>query len=182
MKILKRGLVLAAMTFASVAALSGSASATLVPNPYSSTTDTGSFTSNTILGPSACSIRGININLRQVTTSPLLIGGSVTGLTVFGCSGAITAASAALVTTLNPIGIQISGGVITLTNVSLLITNSIGGNCLYRGTLTGAYRQGTATRTITARNTAFGGLTRLSGTCSTTADANLTVNLGASIS
>lgn len=177
MQFIKRGLAVGAVVASSIAIFAGSASATLSPNPYSSTSDSGSFTSNTALGTSRCSVSGINLRLSGTGTGAT---GSVTALTVSGCSGAITGASASLVTSANPIGVTLSSGTVTLTNVNLLIRNILGGSCLYRGTLTGTYT--TPTRSITARNAAFPLFQTLSGFCSSTADANLTVNTGATIS
>lgn len=177
MKFMKRGLAVGAIVASSFAIIAGSASAALSPNPYSSTSDSGSFTSNTALGTSRCNISAINVSLSGTATGA---SGSVSGLTVSGCSGAITGASASLVTSGNPIGVTLSSGTVTLTNVNLLIRNILGGSCLYRGTLTGTYTA--PTRSITARNSAFPLLTTLSGFCSSTADANLTVNTAATIS
>ena len=123
------------------------------------------------MGTSTCNVSGLAGTLTGTAGGA---SGNVTAVTASGCRGVITSARV-----LTPLSVSINRGVVTV-NVAILITNSLGGSCLYSGTLTGSATS--PTRSITASNPALGGLTRLSGFCSTTADANLTINTGASIS
>jgi hypothetical protein len=178
MKLFKRGLLAVAMIAATAAAVAPTASATLRPtSPYSFTTGTGTFVSRTVLGTSSCNLSGIAGTLTGVTGGAT---GVVTSIaTISGCSGLITAANARLVTAAAPINASIVNGVTTLTNVRLLITNALGGQCLYAGTLRGTWTSPTST--ITAGGSVALVTNLNGGFCSNPADATLSVTVPGAI-
>lgn len=157
MKILKRGLVVAATAAASVAFLAGSASAAITPDPYSTTAGTGSFSTSSLLGPGGCRLGGMTANATGTATGAT---GTISALTASGCTGTITAARYS-----GPITVSINRGAVTA-SVQLLINNVVGGACSYAGTLTGSIANGGNTATMSGSMRL---VTTLSGFCSSSA-------------
>lgn len=184
MKIFKRGLAVVAVVAAS-AGMAATASANITPSPYSfSGSDRIAFVTNTALGTGRCDVTGV---AGTITNNAGRTGfsGSITAGTVTNCSGPIRSGAilfpVTITGTLNGNGTSNVSAV-----VGILIVNTVGGHCLYRGTLTNAAVRGNA---FTLSNPAIALVSRLSsstpifGICSNPADANLTVSLGgASIS
>lgn len=166
MKLFKHGSFVAVLAVMVAAFFAGPASATITPNPYSTTSGTGRFNTISSIGNGACNLSGIRATASGTT-------GSVTGFTASGCSGTIT--SAAFVAA---IPIRTALPVVTAT-VSILIRNILGGACQYSGVFTG---NANGTNTVTVNGTAT--LVRtLSGICTPSATASLTVTFpGATIS
>jgi hypothetical protein len=161
MKFIKRGAALVAAAAVSAVVFVAPAAATITPNPYSTTSGTGTFTTISSLGNGSCNLSGINATASGAT-------GSVTAFTASGCRGTITAARKSSNITISS---SLATGIATA-SVSLLVTNILGGNCLYAGTMTGRL---TRTSSITLTGTIPLTAT-LSGICTPSADSSLTVN------
>ncbi|HST42052.1 MAG TPA: autotransporter [Conexibacter sp.] len=168
MKLFKRGSLVAAMAVIVAAFFAGPASATITPNPYSTTAGTGRFNTISGIGNGACNLSGIRASASGTT-------GSVTGFVASGCSGTIS--SGAYVS-----AITIRTALPTVTAaISILIRNILGGQCQYSGTFTGT-ANGTNTVTVTGTATLVRTLNP-PAICTGTANASLTVTLpGAVIS
>lgn len=126
------GVVVLAAVWA--AALAASASATLAPNPYSfSSADRVAFVSSTGLGAGRCEITNM---VGGLTESGGSIAGSITSGNLTNCSGPFRSGSI-----LFPVSIAAvlgGDGVMTaIAGLALLLVNTMGGHCLYGGTLTG---------------------------------------------
>lgn len=147
MKILKHGAAAAAMAAASLAATATFASASVTPDPYGTAVGSGSFTGDSSVGSSTCTLsnlvadahgtrRGANVKIRGFDAS---------------CAGVITAARYD-----RKIRFRIRHGAVTGT-ISIVITNVLGGQCRYRGQVTGTVARGagtvTATGTVTLHRT-----------------------------
>ncbi|MFB4315877.1 hypothetical protein [Actinomadura sp. 21ATH] len=155
MKILKQGAVPAAVALAAFAmpAPAASASASVsapAPPPgrhYSTSEGSGRFTGDSSVGPSVCTLT--NLAARAHRTRQ---GGKVwvRGFDA-SCAGVITAAGHDV-----PLHFRIRRGAVTGT-ISIVITNALGGECRYRGPVTGSIANGadtlSATSTVTLRET-----------------------------
>ncbi|MDO8188293.1 autotransporter [Conexibacter sp. CPCC 205706] len=162
MKFIKRGAALVAAAAVSAVVFAAPAAATITPNPYSTRAGTGTFTTISSLGNGSCNLSGINASATGAS-------GSVTAFTASGCRGTITAARKSSDITISS---SLTTGVATAA-VSLLVTNILGGTCLYAGTMTGRL---TRTSTITLTGTIPLTLT-LGGICTASADSSLSVTL-----
>jgi hypothetical protein len=147
MKIFKRGPVAAVLAAASFAVLAPSAPASVTPDPYSTTAGTGSFTGDSSVGSSTCTLsnlvaeargrrRGAEVRIRGFDAA---------------CAGVITAASYD-----RQIRFRIRDGVVT-GRISIVIANVLRGECRYAGDVTGTIARGAgtvaATGTVTLRRT-----------------------------
>ncbi|WP_236262150.1 autotransporter [Conexibacter woesei] len=172
MKLFKRGALVAAMAVALTAMFAGPASATIT-FPFDNagrTLGSGSFNTISRLGNGSCVLSGVRASTSSSTT------GSVTGFTASGCRGTLTAAT--YVSAINIISDLVSSPRSVSADIVLLIRNILGGSCQYRGRFAGT---GSGTSTVSVRGTAALDVT-LSGACTPTADASLTVTLpGATI-
>ncbi|ADB51793.1 hypothetical protein [Conexibacter woesei] len=177
MSFMKQGLVAVGLIAACVGLTSGTAAASISPDPYSSTTDTGRLAINSVLLAGTC-------RLSNVAASAIggLAGGArglITGYTISGCSGQIQRAQT-LTTSRNPITVVLLAGSTGLSNITILFTTPFG-ECLYAGTLSGTWS--TPTRTIAASNLRLGLFVMLRGLCDSFLDVDATIGpIGATIS
>ncbi|ADB51012.1 hemagluttinin family protein [Conexibacter woesei DSM 14684] len=163
---------------------SGSSSATISPDPYSTTTATGSITSRSILGTLTCGLSSVSVILAG---APLGASGNIPSLTPSTCTGIAMGASATLVTGAAPAWLAIAGaspgsaqGTATLRDARVLFTlNGMIARCLYGGTLTGSVANGSAA--ITVRNPAARLVATLSGVCTASQDVSMTISTAATI-
>src|SRR5829696_888343 len=147
MNIPRNGAAAALVAMASVALSAGVAPAKLTPNPYRTSVGTGSFTGDSVVGPSTCAMsklvakasgtgRGANVKVRGFEAA---------------CTGVITTARYE-----KAIPFRIRRGAVS-GKISILITNSFGGECRYAGPVTGSIRKGAGTLkaagTVTLRET-----------------------------
>lgn len=173
MKVLKRGALVAAMAVASVALLAGSASAAISPDPYITSSASGTFSAiTTLFGTSTCDLQNMSANATGTANGAT---GSVTGFTVANCTNAITSGRYVA-----PVDVDIANGIATATIHEILIVNIVGGECSYRGTLTGTMTNGGNSATLTGELDLYRNLN--SWICSDPADVELTVAFpGASV-
>lgn len=179
MQLKKRGLAAAVTAIAALAVLATAASATLTPNPYTfGSTDRISFISLSEFGLSRCDITDLAGSINEASGT---ISGSITSGTVGNCSGIIR--SGTLLLPLRVSGRLNGGSSVTLNlSFSLLILNTLGGHCLYAGTLTGTFTG--PTRSFILVNGALSLITRLAsgtpilGICQNPTDLRLATTLG----
>lgn len=169
--------VAAATVMVAMTGLGGIAAASVSPNPYSSITDDVTLTSRSALGNSSCAVGFFGTVRLTGTTGGA--SGTLHGIESSLCTGALKRVQWYLVSIGTPIGIDVSYGTVTLSNVQFLVENILGGTCLYAGTLTGTMFRGSGTLTVS--NPAVALASRLAGLCSTGADVQLTVVTGARI-
>lgn len=169
MTILTRGALAAAATAASLALSAAVAPASIAPNPYRTSAGSGSFTGDSAVGSSTCALsnvdavahgtrRGADVTIRGFDAT---------------CAGVITAARHD-----RRIRFRIRHGAVTGT-ISIVIANVLGGQCRYRGPVTGTIADGTGTLSATGTVT----LSRtLTPPCAPDSRASLVVSLpGASV-
>ncbi|MFG2003345.1 hypothetical protein ACGFNU_29720 [Spirillospora sp. NPDC048911] len=148
MKILKRGAIPAVVALAAFAGPTPAASPSVSPPARHSTFEgTGSFTGDSIVGPSTCTLSHVTAKAHRTRHGAKV---RVRGFDA-SCAGVITSARYA-----PPIHFQIKRGAVTGT-ISIVITNALGGECRYRGPVTGAIANGadtlSAAGTVTLRKT-----------------------------
>ncbi len=170
MRTIAQSVVAAGAAAVCLAAAPAHAAATLAPDPYATTAGSGSFTGDSAVGSSTCVLanlvadahgtrRGAHVRVRDFDAS---------------CTGVITAASRD-----RTIRFRVRRGVVTGT-ISIVIANVLGGQCRYRGEVTGTIASGsvrlTAAGTVTLRRT-------VSAPCAPDSRATLVVELpGAAVS
>lgn len=168
MQLFKRGLLAATVAVVATIVLGGTASATISPNPYTTSIGSGIFNTIDSLGNGLC-------NLSNVTASATGTTGAITGFVASGCSGTILSAR------YNKI-ITISSNLATRTLsvvFAVLLVNFLRGSCLYQGTMSGT-PNGTDTVTLAGALPLF---RALSGVCSPSKQVNMTLRFpGATIS
>lgn len=174
MKMLKRGLVVAVMAVAAFALAASSASAAISPDPYRTSSASGTFKAiTTLLGTSTCDLQNVEANANGTAGGA---SGSVTGFTIANCTNAIVSGSYT-----GPVSVEIDNGDVTANISSILIVNIIGGQCLYAGTLRGTMSHGGNSATVTGELTLQRTL-NLFGICSNPADVELSMTFpGASV-
>jgi hypothetical protein len=170
MKTSRNGILAAAIAAACLTATAAPAAASIAPDPYGTIAGHGSFTGDSAVGPSTCTLanlvarahgtrHGAKVKVRDFDAS---------------CEGAITAASYD-----RTIRFRIRRGAVTGA-ISIVIANKFGGVCRYAGPVAGTIASGTdtieAAGTVTLRRT-------LTAPCAPDSRATLRVTLpGASIS
>lgn len=170
MKLVKRSLLaVAMMTTLGVGA--SSASAALSPDPYSSSSDTGTVVINTPLGTARGTLTGVTGVLRGVAGGA---SGVISSITASAFSGYITSMTF-LNSVSDPINETLVSGVTTTANVKVLVRNALGGQCLY----TAASLRSTWTSPTSTK--AAGGTLVLVRTLSGFCDATLSTSLSISI-
>jgi hypothetical protein len=148
MKILKQGAIPAVVALAAFAVPTLAASASVSPpDHYSTSEGSGSFTGDSRVGPSTCTLSNLTAKAHRTGHGAKV---QVRGFDA-SCVGAITSARYD-----EPIHFQIKKGAVTGT-ISIVITNALGGECRYRGPVTGSIANGastlSATGTVTLRET-----------------------------
>lgn len=143
----KRSAVAAVLAAASAVAMAPSAAASVTPDPYATTQATGSFTGDSSVGSSTCTLTNVIAEARgKRRGAKVRIGGFDAS-----CAGVITAASYD-----RPIRFRIRDGAVT-GRISIVITNVLRGQCRYAGDVAGTIGSGTgtlsATGTVTLRRT-----------------------------
>lgn len=170
MKIFKRGAVIAVSVAASFAVLVPSAAASVTPDPYSTTVGAGSFTGESSVGSSTCTLSNLVAEARGQRRGAIV---RISGFDA-SCVGVITAARYD-----KEIRFRIRDGVVT-GKISIVITNVLGGECRYAGDVTGAIERGTGTVSATGTVTL---LRTLVAPCAPDSKATLGVSFpGASFS
>jgi hypothetical protein len=164
MKILKRGAVAAVLAVASFAVLAPLASASVTPDPYSTTVGSGSFTGDSSVGSSTCTLSNLVAEARGRRRGAKV---KISGFDA-SCVGVITAARYD-----KKIRFRLRDGVVT-GRISIVIANVLRGECRYAGDVTGTIARGSgtvsATGTVTLRRT-------LVAPCAPDSRATLSVNL-----
>lgn len=145
MKIVKLGAVVVAA--ASLALPTAIASASVTPDPYSTSVGSGSFTGDSSVGSSTCTLSDLVADAHGTRRGAHVeIGGFAAS-----CRGVITAASYD-----RTIRFRIRDGAVT-GRISIVIANVLGGQCRYRGQVTGSIARGAGTvsaaGTVTLRRT-----------------------------
>lgn len=147
MKKLERRAAAAVLAAALLAASATSASASVTPDPYATTAGSGSFTGDSAVGSSTCSLANLVADARGTRR------GAKVRIHAFdaSCAGVITAARHD-----RTIRFRIRRGAVTGT-ISIVIANLLGGQCRYRGPVTGTIARGAGTisaaGTVTLRRT-----------------------------
>lgn len=169
MNALQHGALAAAMAAASLAASATVASASIAPDPYRTTVGSGSFTGDSSVGSSTCTLSNLVADARGTRRGAKV---RIRGFDA-ACVGVITAASYD-----RKIRFRIRHGAVTGT-ISIVITNVLGGQCRYGGPVSGTIANGAGT--LSAAGTVT--LTRtLAAPCAPDSRASLVVNLpGASV-
>jgi hypothetical protein len=170
MNTLRHSGLAAATAIASLALSATVASASVTPDPYRTTAGSGSFTGDSSVGSSTCTLSNLVAEARGTRHGAKV---RIRGFDA-ACAGVITAASYD-----RKIRFRIRHGAVTGT-ISIVITNVLGGQCRYRGPVTGTIASGAGT--ISAAGTVT--LTRtLISPCAPDSRASLSVNFpGASFS
>ncbi|HST38275.1 MAG TPA: hypothetical protein VLK58_02135 [Conexibacter sp.] len=147
------------------------ADATVRPDPYSIVSpDAGSITTSGAMGRSSCSLASPGGALTS------LLGGATGPITrgfTNGCSGTVVRGYF-----LWPVNVTIQRGNVTV-RADHLITNFVGGECLYSATLTGTVANGSSSFTVS--NVAVPLTRRLSGVCDTSLEIRFTFSTAATI-
>ncbi|REE95621.1 autotransporter [Thermomonospora umbrina] len=148
MKILKRGAFPAVVAVAALAVPTHAASASVSPpDRYSTSEGSGSFTGDSGVGSSTCTLSNLTAKAHRTGRTWKV---RVRGFDA-SCVGVITSARHD-----GRIHFQIRKGAVTGT-ISIVITNALGGECRYRGPVTGSIANGagtlSATGTVTLRET-----------------------------
>jgi hypothetical protein len=148
MKILEQGAIPAVVALAAFAVPTFAASASdSPPDRYSTSQGSGSFTGDSSVGSSTCSLANLTAKAHRTRHGwKVRVGGFDAS-----CVGVITSARYD-----ERIRFQIEKGAVTGT-ISIVITNALGGECRYRGPVTGSIPHGvstlSATGTVTLRET-----------------------------
>lgn len=183
MKLVERGRVVITVAGVLLGVVAGTAFASITPSPYSlGSRDTIRLITNSALGTGRCDVTGVVGTLQNVNS--VTMAGSVTAATLANCSGPIVSGSILFPVTIG--GTLTGGGTTSVSaSASALIINTVGGHCLYRGTLTNGAVSGSS---FTLSNSRVPLITRLArstpifGICSNPVDVNLSFSLaGATI-
>lgn len=135
MKILKHGTIPAVIAVAAFAVPTLGASASVSPDHYRTSEGSGSFTGDSRVGPSTCTLSNLTAQAHSTGRGAKV---QVRGFDA-SCVGVITSASYDEL-----IHFQIKEGAVTGT-ISIVITNALGGECRYRGPVTGSIAKGAST-------------------------------------
>lgn len=141
MKTIEQGTLAAVIVAASLALSAADASAAVTPDPYATAAGSGSFTGDSAVGSSTCTLANLIADARGTPRGALV---RIRGFDAT-CVGVITAARYD-----RTIRLRIRRGAVTGT-ISIVITNVLGGQCRYRGPVTGTIASGTGT--VTAAGT-----------------------------
>lgn len=147
MQILTRGRVAAVIAAAALVAPAASASASMTPDPYWTTAGSGSFTGDSAVGSSTCTLANLVAGARGTPHGAKV---TIHGFDA-SCAGVITAASYD-----RTIRFRIRRGLVT-GRISIVIANLLGGRCRYAGPVAGTIARGagaiSAAGTVTLRRT-----------------------------
>lgn len=135
MKILTRGAVAVVLAAASLAVPAAVSSASITPDPYSTSAGSGSFTGDSAVGSSTCTLSNLVAEAHGTRHGAKV---KVLGFDA-ACRGVITAASHD-----RKIRFRIRDGAVT-GKISIVITNVLGGQCRYSGPVTGTIADGAGT-------------------------------------
>lgn len=135
MKTLQRRVVAAAIAAACLAAAATPAAASITPDPYSTSAGGGSFTGDSAVGSSTCTLANLVADARGTRH------GAKVRIRAFdaACAGVITAASHD-----RTIRFRVRHGVVA-GRISIVITNLLGGVCRYAGAVSGTAASGSGT-------------------------------------
>lgn len=170
MKILQHAAVAAVMAAASFAVPAAVASAAVTPDPYGTSVGSGSFTGDSSVGSSTCTLANLVADAHGTRRGAKL---RIRGFDA-ACAGVITAARYD-----RKIRLRIRHGAVTGT-ISIVITNVLGGQCRYGGQVAGTVARGAGTVSATGTVTL---LRTLTAPCAPDSRASLIVDFpGASFS
>lgn len=143
----RRGALAATLAAAALAATAAAASAAVTPDPYRTSAGSGSFTGESSVGSSTCTLSNLVAEARGTRRGARV---RIHGFEA-ACAGVITAASYD-----RTIRFRIRRGAVTGT-ISIVITNVLGGQCRYSGPVSGTIAEGagtvSATGTVTLART-----------------------------
>ncbi|MDW5597357.1 autotransporter [Conexibacter stalactiti] len=163
MTTLRHGALAAVTAIAALTLTATVASASVTPDPYRTSAGSGSFTGDSAVGSSTCTLSNLVADARGTRRGATV---KIRGFDA-ACAGVITAARYD-----RKIRFRIRHGAVTGT-ISIVITNVLGGQCRYSGPVSGTIARGAGT--VSATGTVTLGRTLVSP-CAPDSRASLSVS------